>query len=87
MRYKYVRTHLPFIINTFIQNKESHFRCVVGLPEGTKYIRAGHDYMGNMYMIVEHESFPDIDENSEIEEINILFEKVYYEMPNPRQPL
>jgi len=78
MRYKYIKYSLDFLVKNCIEGKESHFKCIVGLPEGTKFIRFGHDHMGNLSIIVEHESFPEIKEYDEISEVNVLFNEIYF---------
>lgn len=77
MRYKYIRYNLDFLVANCVEGKESHFKCIVGLPKGTKFIRFGHDHIGNLTVVVEHESFPDIKEYDSIEETNIMFNKLY----------
>ena len=73
MRYKRFKAHLDFIVKSCIEGKEYHFKCIKGLPEGTKYIRAGHDELANIFVIVEHESFPEVKYGDLIPELNILF--------------
>lgn len=73
MRYKRFKAHIQFITNSCIEGKTYTFKCVKGLPEGVKYVRAGHDFEGNIFVIVEHESFPEIKNGDLIPELEILF--------------
>lgn len=73
MRYKRFKAHLHFIVNSCIEGKEYHFKCVKGLPEKAKYIRAGHDMNGDIWVIVEDESFPEVKSGAIIPELEIEF--------------
>lgn len=73
MKYKRIKIPLATLIFWFTENKEYHFKCVQGLPENSKYVRAGHNQDGDMFIIVEHESFPELKHGDIIPEIEILF--------------
>lgn len=37
-----------------------------GLPADARFVRAGHDYSGSLYLVIESASFDDIEEGDEI---------------------
>jgi hypothetical protein len=48
------------------------------LPQDAKFIRAGHDQSGDMFLVIESESFRELKDGDEIPILeNPLFERVY----------
>lgn len=81
MRYKRFKLNIDFLVTRFVEGMEFHYKCIQGLPEGTKYVRAGHDWYGDVWVTVEHESFPELKNGDEIPNIEIKFNKLWCESP------
>lgn len=51
-----------------IQDEISFFKCVKGLPEGTKFIKLSNQDIFEIFIIVSHESFPELHSEDPIPE-------------------
>lgn len=78
MKYKRVRISGVFLTNLSVEGQESHAKCIKGLPEGTKFVYAIPEPANGIWMVVEHESFPELKDGDIIPEFEspIMFIKV-----------
>ncbi len=58
MRYKKVLIHGKLFVDFCTAGFETHVKCVQGLPEGTRFAYAIPETAYGIWIIVEHESFP-----------------------------
>lgn len=75
MRYKRVLINGDMLIKIMKQGASFITKCVKGLPEGTQFRYAFHDIQQGIWLVVEHESFENIEYGSEIP----LFERPEFE--------
>ena len=80
MRYKRFAISALFLTRLFEEGAiNDRFKCVKGLPKDTRFVHLIQnitDY-GLIYLVVEHESFPELKVGEEIPTIEIRFEKLY----------
>lgn len=66
MRYRLLDIHRVLFLH-MLEEGEKHYKVVKNpLPAGVKFIRAGHDFIGRLILVLEHESFDEVKEGDEI---------------------
>jgi hypothetical protein len=76
-RFKYIAANAEFLIR-ILRNGCIMDKVLNPLPEDTQFVRGGNDAMGNMYIVIQSQSFEELKENDEIPFYgHILFEKAF----------
>lgn len=72
MRHAILRVHVGFLLrackeSSYSANRDYNVELIANaLPEDAKFVQGGHDYHGNLYLVLESESFRDLKEGDEI---------------------
>jgi hypothetical protein len=66
MRYVRVQVSGTILTDVFTTGFESHVKCLDGLPEGTKFAYSLPDSYYGISIVVEHESFPEVEDGGMI---------------------
>lgn len=66
MRYKRVLISGVLLVSMFEEGKVIHAKCVKGLPSGTKFCYSFPYENYGIYIVVEHELFPELKNGDEI---------------------
>lgn len=76
MRHKYLRVSV-FMFLELLKHGTEGIRVVSNpLPEDTKFVRAGYDSFGNLFLTLESKEWPEVAEFDELLELpQTLFEK------------
>lgn len=75
LKIKYVMIPMPALLE-FLQTGNKHVRCAKGLPDDAIFLRAGHDEMGNLYMVFQSEEWPELEVGNRMQEFCPYFEKL-----------
>lgn len=77
MRLAYLQVS-AFLFLEFCKNGADRVRIVANkLPDDARFIRAGHDNLGSLYLVLESEEFIDLKEGEEIPRLpDVMLEKV-----------
>lgn len=65
-----------WIIKSMVDGKEYHYKCAIGLPEGSQFVRMHAESTFDFSLIFTHESFKDIKLGELIPVFDVQFEQL-----------
>ena len=71
-----LRVSIYFLLDLCKKGVNHHIKVHNPVPMDAKFLRAGHDQYGNLYLVLESEEFKDLQDGDIIPELQPLFEKV-----------
>jgi hypothetical protein len=79
MRIKRVRMYGDFVVRLMTMDRETHCKCIKGLPEGCRFLYCIPSQYLAIEMVIEHSSFEEVKDHEEIPELNFHpeFNKLY----------
>ena len=77
MRYRILRFNFQLFLNLLKANEQLIY-LTYPLPEDTKFVRAGYDFTGKLFIVIQSETFNELKEGEEIPFHDIFFSKKEY---------